>query len=166
MEEQLTSATAVIIFSQSLGPAIFLSICNVIFVESLKSPIVKQAPGADVAAIVQAGATKFRTVVSSDDLPAVPVAYANSLDRVFYFITAAVASATRIVRLASTISDAVAKLDETLQSRGLPTPSFNEDAPTSLPEEALAMQSVILDATSELHFRAPRSPSFPDGTTP
>ncbi|GAW24153.1 hypothetical protein ANO14919_137340 [Xylariales sp. No.14919] len=60
-------------------------------------------------------------------------------------------SATRIVRLASTISDAVAKLDETLQSRGLPTPSFNEDAPTSLPEEALAMQSVILDATSELH---------------
>ncbi|KAI0871506.1 sterigmatocystin 8-O-methyltransferase [Hypoxylon argillaceum] len=60
-------------------------------------------------------------------------------------------SATRIVRLASTISDTVAKIDEILQSRGLQTPSFNEDAPTSLPEEALAMQSVILDATSELH---------------
>ncbi|GAW24154.1 hypothetical protein ANO14919_137350 [Xylariales sp. No.14919] len=90
-EEQLTSATAFIDFSQSLGPAIFLSICNVIFVERLKSPIVKQAPGADVAAIVQAGATKFRTVVSSDDLPIVLVAYANSLDRVLYFIAAAVA---------------------------------------------------------------------------
>ncbi|KAJ2999003.1 hypothetical protein NUW58_g143 [Xylaria curta] len=60
-------------------------------------------------------------------------------------------SATRIVQLASTISDAVAKLDEILQSQGLQTPSFNEDAPTSLPEEALAMQSVVLDATSELH---------------
>ena len=90
-QEQLASATAFIIFSQSLGPAIFLSICNVIFVESLKCQIVKQAPGVDAAAIIQAGATKFRSVISRDDLPAVLVAYANSLDRVFYFVAAAVA---------------------------------------------------------------------------
>ncbi|KAI0505651.1 O-methyltransferase-domain-containing protein [Xylaria bambusicola] len=60
-------------------------------------------------------------------------------------------SATRIVRLASTISDTVAKLDEVLISQGLQTPSFDEDAATSFPEEALAMQSVLLDATSKLH---------------
>ncbi|KAI0192154.1 O-methyltransferase-domain-containing protein [Astrocystis sublimbata] len=60
-------------------------------------------------------------------------------------------STTRIAQLSLTISDTVAKLDEILQSQGLQTPSFSEDAPTSLPEEALAMQSVLLDATSELH---------------
>ncbi|KAI1275240.1 O-methyltransferase-domain-containing protein [Xylaria sp. FL0933] len=60
-------------------------------------------------------------------------------------------SVTRIVQLASIIGDTVAKLDDILQSRGLETPSFDEDAPTGFPEEALAMQSVVLDATSELH---------------
>lgn len=61
--------------------------------------------------------------------------------------------ATRIQRLSSTISDSVSKLDKALQSRGLQSPSFSENAPTdpNLPEEALALQSVILDATSELH---------------
>lgn len=60
-------------------------------------------------------------------------------------------SVTRIVQLGTTINNTVGKLDQILKSRGLQTPSFNEDAPTSLPEEALAMQSVLLDATSELH---------------
>ncbi|KAJ3566291.1 hypothetical protein NPX13_g7189 [Xylaria arbuscula] len=66
---------------------------------------------------------------------------------------ASLESATRIGRLSSTISNSVAKLDKVLQSHGLQTPSFDEDASTnpSLPEEAVALQNVILDATSELH---------------
>ncbi|KAI1108308.1 O-methyltransferase-domain-containing protein [Nemania sp. NC0429] len=64
---------------------------------------------------------------------------------------ALIKSATRIVLLASAISENVAKLDDILRSRGLCTPSFDENASADLPEEALAMQSVLLDATIELH---------------
>ncbi|KAI1141459.1 S-adenosyl-L-methionine-dependent methyltransferase [Hypoxylon sp. FL0543] len=58
---------------------------------------------------------------------------------------------SRIVALAATISDSVAKLDEILSSQGLPSPSFGEDNPTSLPAEASHLQDAILDATAELH---------------
>ncbi|KAH9883976.1 O-methyltransferase-domain-containing protein [Xylariomycetidae sp. FL2044] len=59
-------------------------------------------------------------------------------------------SSTRIVQLASTISETVIRIDEMLKSRAHPSPSFDEDAP-NLPDEALEMQSVVLDATAELH---------------
>lgn len=57
----------------------------------------------------------------------------------------------RMIELAATISNSVAKLHEILSAKGLPSPSFDEDAPTSLPKEASDAQDAVLDATSELH---------------
>ncbi len=73
-----------LVFSQSLGPAVLLSISNTIFGQSLKSQLPLQAPEANATAIIAAGATKFRDFTSPDDLPGVLVAYSNSVDHVFY----------------------------------------------------------------------------------
>ncbi|KAF3003297.1 hypothetical protein E8E14_007415 [Neopestalotiopsis sp. 37M] len=57
----------------------------------------------------------------------------------------------RIVQLATAINEAVAKLNDILNSQGIPTPSFEENAPTTLPDDSADVQSTILDATLELH---------------
>ncbi|KAI0896126.1 efflux pump [Annulohypoxylon nitens] len=95
-EAQLATGMALVIFAQSLGPAIVLVVCNVIFNSSLKSQLQDKAPHTDAAAVIQAGATGFRAIVQRDDLPGVLAAYAVSVDRVFYFV-AAVAAACIIV---------------------------------------------------------------------
>ncbi|OTA89512.1 hypothetical protein M434DRAFT_398554 [Hypoxylon sp. CO27-5] len=60
-------------------------------------------------------------------------------------------SNSRIATLAATISNSVAKLEEILSAHELPSPSFDEDNPTSLPAEASHVQDVVLDATAELY---------------
>ncbi|KAJ5740443.1 hypothetical protein N7493_000315 [Penicillium malachiteum] len=80
-------AMALLIFSQTLAGAVFLTLANVIFDAGLKSLLKKDAPNADAAAILAAGATSFRTVVSKADLPGVLKAYAKSCDYVFYMAT-------------------------------------------------------------------------------
>lgn len=60
--------------------------------------------------------------------------------------------ASRIVALADTIHKSVAELQAVLDSKGLPAPSFAEDAsPDPLPSEAQKAQDAVLDATAELH---------------
>lgn len=82
---------AFIVFAQSLGPSIFLALYNVIFVASLQSQLPKQAPNVDAPAVVRAGATGFRAIVSESDLHGVLVAYANSVNRTFYLVAATAA---------------------------------------------------------------------------
>lgn len=60
-------------------------------------------------------------------------------------------SLSRIVQLSATINEAVARLQNVLSTKGLPSPSFDEDAKFSLPEEVSETQDAILDATAELH---------------
>lgn len=79
---------AVIIFVQSLGSAIALSVSDAIFQTNLVSEITLKAPHVDAAAIIVAGATRFRSVVNEQDLPGVLEAYALSIDRVFYLAAA------------------------------------------------------------------------------
>jgi hypothetical protein len=85
---ELSTAMAFIIWCQNIGPAIFLVLYNVIFDSSLRPQILEHAPGVDADAVIAVGATKFRDIVSAQDLPGVLVAYANSLDRVFYLVAA------------------------------------------------------------------------------
>jgi hypothetical protein len=77
---------AFLVFAQSLGPAIALTLYNVIFAASLKSQLAEKVPNMKPQAIIQAGATGFRAIVAENDLPAVLVAYSNSIDRAFYLI--------------------------------------------------------------------------------
>lgn len=60
---------------------------------------------------------------------------------------------TRIAHLASIIQANTAKIDDSLASRGLPTPSFDPDSPPGLLFEAsvAAARQAILEATDELH---------------
>lgn len=94
--ELLSSGMAFVIFAQSLGPAIILVLCNVIFSSSLSSQLQARVSLVDAEAIIRAGATGFRAIVTEGDLPSVLMAYANSVDRVFYFV-ASVACASVLV---------------------------------------------------------------------
>lgn len=57
----------------------------------------------------------------------------------------------RIVELAAQISSSVAELQKQLTAQGVPSPSFAEDNPISLPAEVSHLQDAVLDATAELH---------------
>ncbi|KAI1769876.1 MFS general substrate transporter [Hypoxylon cercidicola] len=86
--EELASGVAFMVFSQAIGPAIANTLYNVIFLSSLPSQIAEFAPQANVQAIINAGASGFRSVVSPADLNGVLVAYSNSLGRIYYLAVA------------------------------------------------------------------------------
>ncbi|KAI1403324.1 major facilitator superfamily domain-containing protein [Hypoxylon fuscum] len=95
--EELSSAMAFMVFAQSLGPAIALALYNVIFDASLRMQLAGRAPNVNAQAIINAGATGFRSLVQPGDLNAVLKAYANSIDRVFFLVAALAASASIFV---------------------------------------------------------------------
>ncbi|KAF7159165.1 hypothetical protein CNMCM6106_006298 [Aspergillus hiratsukae] len=72
-------------FLQTLGGALFLTFGQTIFTNSLRSTIPTYASGVNPEAIVQAGATGLRAIVTNPStLAGVLVAYSKSIDRVFY----------------------------------------------------------------------------------
>ena len=85
---QIPVAMSQIMFSATLAGALFLSFANTIFTNSLRTLIPKDAPGADVEAIIAAGAYKFRHVVDKAELSGVLKAYSRSIDDVFYMCAA------------------------------------------------------------------------------
>ena len=87
--EQIPVAMALLMFAQTFGGALFLSFSGTIFTNSLKSLIPKYAPTVDAQAVITAGATGFRKLISGADLADMLVAYAKSVDRVFYLTAAA-----------------------------------------------------------------------------
>ena len=82
--QQLPIAMALTIFSQSFGAAVFLSFAETIFSNSFGNLIPAYAPSVNGKSIIDAGATGFRKIVSGTDLAGVLIAYAKSIDRVFY----------------------------------------------------------------------------------
>ncbi|RWA05277.1 hypothetical protein EKO27_g9821 [Xylaria grammica] len=95
--QQISIATALIFWAQSLGPTIFLPLYNTIFRASLTSELAKQAPQVDAQAVVDAGVTAFRRVVEPRYLPNVLKAYSDSIGRIFYLATSAGALAVFVV---------------------------------------------------------------------
>jgi hypothetical protein len=85
----LPTAMAITIFSQSFGGAIFLSFCETILTNSLTSLIPKYSPRTSPETVIDAGASAFRSHVRSEDLFGVLMAYAKSIDRIFYLTMAA-----------------------------------------------------------------------------
>ncbi|KAK0630993.1 efflux pump [Bombardia bombarda] len=90
--EELSQGMAFMVFTQALFPAILLSMCNLVLIESLRTELPLNAPNVDAAAVISAGATKFRDMdgVRPEDRAGVIMAYANSIDRVFYLVAAMV----------------------------------------------------------------------------
>ncbi|KAF2259657.1 putative MFS multidrug transporter [Lojkania enalia] len=90
--QQMPLAMALTIFSQSFGAAVFLSIAELIFSNSFRALLAKDVPSVDGQRVIEAGATAFRGLVSGSDLGGVLVAYADSIDRVFYMAAAMAAA--------------------------------------------------------------------------
>ncbi|OJJ42172.1 hypothetical protein ASPZODRAFT_77554 [Penicilliopsis zonata CBS 506.65] len=86
--DDISTAMAMMTCAQTFGGSIFLAVAEVIFAQGLRTKIPEYAPTVNAEAVIQAGATGFRQVVSAQDLPAVLAAYAKSIDRVFSLNTA------------------------------------------------------------------------------
>lgn len=85
-DSQVAVGLAMMMFLQGLMGSILINIANTVFDNSLLSEIRSKAPGVNAEAVLAAGATAFRQVVSPEQLPSVLEAYAISFDRVFYLV--------------------------------------------------------------------------------
>ncbi|KAK1974027.1 major facilitator superfamily transporter [Colletotrichum cereale] len=83
---RLPVVMATLIFLQTFGAAIFLTVAAVIFNEGLGTNLAKYAPSVDAKTILAAGGTGFRTVVPQADLPGVLMAYSRSIGEVLYLL--------------------------------------------------------------------------------
>lgn len=79
---------SIVMFMQTLSGAMFLTFADVIFSNGLKTLIPRNAPNVNPQTVIAAGATGIRDVVSAEDLPGVLIAYAKSVDHVFYMSAA------------------------------------------------------------------------------
>ena len=89
------TGTAMVVFAQTLGGALFVSIGNNVFRNKLFEYLAKYAPKVDVASILKAGATGLQSVVDKDDLPKILHVYNDALVQTF-IVGAAMASISMI----------------------------------------------------------------------
>lgn len=87
--------TSVIIFVQTLGGALFVSIGQNVFTNKLVEGLAAYAPNIDPLIILSTGATSIQSDIAKDVLPAVTLAYNNALTQ--SFLVAAVMAATTII---------------------------------------------------------------------
>ncbi|KAJ5818741.1 hypothetical protein N7474_004332 [Penicillium riverlandense] len=85
---QVSVAMSVLIFSQTLSGAVFLTFADVIFDNGLRTLVPQYAPSVDPEALIAAGASGIRNVVAGDNLAGVLKAYCASIDHVFYMAAA------------------------------------------------------------------------------
>lgn len=76
--------TALIIFMQTLGGALFISVAQNIFTNRLVSNLLEQVPTLDPSIVLKTGATSLKHAVNVDLLPKVLVAYNEALTQTFY----------------------------------------------------------------------------------
>lgn len=92
-KEEVSIVNALVVFAQNLGPAIFLSLDEIIFTNGLKQYLPIYAPGVSPELVLTAGATGVRNAVSAAALPGVLQAYTKSIDHVMYLGTGAAGGA-------------------------------------------------------------------------
>ena len=82
--DQVPIGIAAIVSMQSLGGAVFVSVGNNILQNVLdQASAANELPGVDVAAVLSAGATQFRSIVPAASLPGLLVVYNSALQKVF-----------------------------------------------------------------------------------
>lgn len=74
---------AIMVFMQTMGGAIFISVGQNILTSNLVSGVTKLVKGVDPAMIVNTGATELRNLVPAEQLPLVLEAYNHALRQVF-----------------------------------------------------------------------------------
>lgn len=88
-KDELSVLTAMVVFAQQFGGAVFLALAQVIFSTSLRSDLTRSASNDDAAAIIAAGATGIRDVATGQVLQRALSSYAKSFDKVMYLATGA-----------------------------------------------------------------------------
>ena len=76
--------TALIMFCQTLGGALFVSVGQNVFTNRLVSGLIQSAPGVDPSIAVHVGATDLATVIPPQYLQGVRVAYNDALTQTWY----------------------------------------------------------------------------------
>ncbi|KZL70660.1 major facilitator superfamily transporter [Colletotrichum incanum] len=78
--DEISIGTAAVVASQSLGGAIFISVGNTLFQNHLlQASAQNMVPGVDIRAVLEGGATSFRTVVPANALPMLLTVYNEAL---------------------------------------------------------------------------------------
>lgn len=80
---------SLVVFSQTFGGTIFLTIAETIFSHGLISGLEKYAPTVDVQTVVAAGATAIREVVKPEEVAGVLEAYNLAINHDFYLAAGA-----------------------------------------------------------------------------
>ncbi|KAJ7485872.1 major facilitator superfamily domain-containing protein [Mycena latifolia] len=76
--------TSIIMFSQTLGGALFISIAQNVFTNKLVSGLIANVPGVSPALVLSAGATSLKDAVAPEFLQGVLEAYNQALVAAFY----------------------------------------------------------------------------------
>jgi hypothetical protein len=80
--------TAVIMFIQTFGGALFVSVAQNVFTNRLVSGLLEEAQGFDPSMILRLGATTLKTAVPPEFLPGVVLAYNRALTQTWYVAVA------------------------------------------------------------------------------
>ncbi|KAF3769428.1 MFS general substrate transporter [Cryphonectria parasitica EP155] len=94
-KEEVSIGSALVVFSQNMSGAVFLSLAEVIFSSELRNFLSMYAPSANASAVIAAGASAagVKSSVPAALLPAVRLAYSNTFDHVMYLATGAACGA-------------------------------------------------------------------------
>lgn len=79
----ISSVTAITLFFQTIGGALFVSAGQTAFANRLLARLPTTAPGVDPKLVVQTGATQLRHVFSQEQIPGIIVAYMDGLKVTF-----------------------------------------------------------------------------------
>ncbi|KAF3481676.1 uncharacterized protein GIQ15_04435 [Arthroderma uncinatum] len=93
--EDIPIGTVVIMFCQTLGGALFVSVAQNVFTNKLVSGVVEAAPGLDASLVLRVGATQLKTMIPPQFLDGVQIAYNNALTNTWY-VSVALAALTII----------------------------------------------------------------------
>jgi hypothetical protein len=93
--KDIPTGTAVMVFMQTLGAALFVSICQNIFTNKLVQYVQEFVPGLDPKVVLLTGATNIQEVIPPQMLPGVVLAYNDALTKTF--LVCAVLSAATIM---------------------------------------------------------------------
>jgi hypothetical protein len=80
--------TATIMFIQTFGGALFVSVSQNVFTNRLVSGLLEEARGFDASMILKLGATTLKKAVPPEYLPGVLIAYNRALTQTFYVAVA------------------------------------------------------------------------------
>ncbi|KAK4552984.1 MFS sugar transporter [Recurvomyces mirabilis] len=87
-KQDIPIGTAIVMFSQTLGGALFISVAQNVFTNQLLTNLKKVVPGLDPAFVLATGATSLKTAIPSQFLPGVQTAYNTSVMATFYVAVA------------------------------------------------------------------------------